>query len=55
MVQPISKHSIEERTTYLKDPARLEKEASLAEQKSEAAELRGNFLVQRDKEEVQQQ
>ena len=32
MVQPPRKHSIEERATYLNDPARLEKEASLVDQ-----------------------
>ena len=32
MVQPPRKHSVEERATYLNDPARLEKEVSLVDQ-----------------------
>ena len=32
MVQPPRKYSVEERAVYLKDPAKLEKEVSLAEQ-----------------------
>ena len=32
MAKPPRKHSVEERTAYLNNPARLEKEASLVEQ-----------------------